>query len=172
MLSIAIVFFGFLLLVLQSTFALIVPFDLLVPNLALPVVLYMGLRDYPAWKGALLSFVLGYMMDVFAGSPMGLHTLVAVAIFLVSRVAALRLFLQGWVFEVVLTFVLSLIAGAMILTIRAIFDKDLSGLLIDLKIVTSRAVATALVAPLVFRVLTWLDRIVPQRRNEGRVVRR
>ncbi|MBW2277149.1 MAG: hypothetical protein JRF63_06630, partial [Deltaproteobacteria bacterium] len=87
--SVAIVVFGFLMLVVQSTFAHLVPLDLVVPNAALGIVLFMGLHDYNVTRGVLISFIIGYLMDAFAGSPMGLHTFVAVAVFLISRVAAL-----------------------------------------------------------------------------------
>lgn len=166
--SLAIVGLAFALLVLQSTFAHLVPFDLIVPNAALAVILYMGLHDYNAARGALISFAIGYLMDSFAGSPMGLHTFVAVAIFLVSRVAALRLFLQGWLFEILLSLALALLTSALLLGLRILFDEDFGSLLIHLKIVVSRAVATALVAPLVFRAMATLERATARRRSDGR----
>jgi rod shape-determining protein MreD len=170
--SASIILLSFLLLVLQSTFAHIVPWDMLVPSLSLPVVAYMGLHDFNSGRGAMISFVIGYLTDVFAGSPMGLHTLVAVAIFLFSRVAALRLFLQGWIFEIILTFLLALVSSMLILGIRALFDQDFGSLLIHLKIVTSRAVATAIIAPAVFKMTAWVDKSAPKRRDiDKRIIR-
>jgi len=132
----------------------------------------MGTHDYSAAQGAILSFIIGYLTDVFAGSPMGLHTLVTVAIFLISRVAALRLFLQGWFFEIILAFVLALISSLLILGFRALFDQDFGSLLIHLEIVTSRAVATAMVAPVVFKLMARVSLVAPRRRSsEGRVIR-
>jgi len=165
--SLAILILAFALLVLQSTFAHLVPLDYLVPNAALAVVLYMGLHDYNASRGALISFAIGYLMDSFAGSPMGLHTIVAVAIFLFSRVAALRLFLQGWLFEIILSFFLVLLASLLLLGLRLLFDEDFGSLLLHLKIVLSRAVATALVAPFVFRATGAVERLTAGRRGEG-----
>ena len=169
--SAAIIVLGFLLLVAQSTFAHLAPLDMFVPNAALAIVLYMGLHDYNAARGALISFAIGYLMDAFAGSPMGLHTFVTVALFLVSRVAALRLFLQGWIFEIILTFFLALFASGLVLGLRALFDQDFGSLLIHLKIVVSRAVATALVAPLVFKVMGWLERVTARHKADGKVLR-
>ncbi len=170
--SAVIILLSFLLLVAQSTFAHLVPWDMLVPSLTLPVVLYMGLHDYSASKGALISFAIGYLTDVFAGSPMGLHTLVTVAIFLISRVAALRLFLQGWFFEIILTFLLAFISSLLVLGIRALFDQDFGSLLIHLEIVVSRAVATAVAAPLIFRLTARIDEVTPRGRGgEGRIIR-
>lgn len=170
--SIAIIGLGFSLLAVQSALAQIVPWDMLVPSLGLPVILYMGLSGFNAGHGAILAFAIGYMTDVFAGSPMGLHTMVAVATFLVSRLAALRLFLQGWVFEMVLTFALALFSSILVLLLRALFDKDLSGLLVHLKIVSWRAAATAIAAPLVYRLTGWTAKASPGRRiGEGRATR-
>ena len=149
--------FAFFLLVFQSTFAHVVPWDMFVPNAALAVVLYMGLHDHDLGRGALISFGIGYMMDAFAGSPIGLFTFVSVAVFLISKVAAWRLFLQGWIFEIILSFFLALVAGGVILTIRALFDQDFGSLLSHLKIVLLRALATALVAPFVFRGMRWTE---------------
>ncbi|MDJ0762349.1 MAG: rod shape-determining protein MreD [Myxococcota bacterium] len=163
---------AFLLLVVQATFAHLVPWDMLVPSLSLPLVIFLGLHEENLSRGALVSFAVGYLSDVFAGSPMGLHTLVTVAVFLISRVAALRLFLQGWIFEIVLAFLLALLSSMFILGIRALFDQDIGSLLIHLKIVTSRAAATAVAAPVVFRITAGIEKVAPKRRaGEGRIYR-
>jgi rod shape-determining protein MreD len=167
----SIIALGFLLLVAQSTFAAVVPFDMVVPNAALAVVIYMGLHGYNAGYGAVISFALGYLMDAFAGSPLGLYTFVAVAVFLLSRIAALRLFLKGWVFEIVLTLFWAAVSGILVLLVRGLFDQDFRSLLTHLKIVLFRAAATAVVAPLVFRAMAWLERVTAKRKAEGRAFR-
>ncbi len=165
--------FSFLLLVLQSTFAHLVPWDMFVPNAALTVVLYMGLHDHDVGRGALVSFGIGYLMDAFAGSPIGLFTFVSVAVFLISKVAAWRLFLQGWIFEIILAFLLALAAGCVVLAIRALFDQDFGSLLSHAKIVVWRATATALVAPFVFRGMKWIEQVSARtKRSSGRKVLR
>lgn len=167
----AIIAFGFLLLVAQSAFAAVVPYDLVVPNAALAIVLYMGQRGYDGAKGSMIAFALGYLMDALAGSPLGLYTFVAVAVFLLSRIAALRLFLKGWFFEILLTLLWSIVAGVLLLLVRGLFDQDFRSLLTHLKIVVCRAAATAVVAPLVFRAMAWLESVTPQRKAEGRALR-
>lgn len=167
----SIIAFGFLLLVAQSTFAAAVPFDLIVPNAALAIVIYMGLHGYNAGYGAIISFVIGYLMDTFAGSPLGLYTFATVAVFLLSRIAALRLFLKGWIFEIVLTLVWAAVSGILVVLVRGLFDQDFRSLLTHLKIVFFRAAATAVVAPLVFRVMAWLERVTARRKAEGKAFR-
>ena len=166
--------FAFCLLVLQSTFAHMVPWDMFVPNAALTIVLYMGLHDHDLGRGALVSFGLGYMMDAFAGSPIGLFTFVSVAVFLISKLAAWRLFMQGWIFEIILAFLLALVAGGVILAIRALFDQDFGSLLSHAKIVVLRASATALVAPFVFNGMRWLEQFSTTAKRgarSGKVIR-
>jgi len=167
----AILLFGFLLLVAQSTIAHFLPIDMAVPNAALAIVLYMGLHDYDFTRGVLISFAIGYLTDVFAGSPMGLFTFVTVAVFLFSKVAALRLFLQGWVFEIILTFFLTLFAAGLVLLVRALFDHDFGSLLSHIKIVVSRAVVTAFVSPFIFRAMGWIERVTARRKAEGKALR-
>ena len=163
---------SFLLLVLQATFAHIISLDMFIPSLSFPVVLYIALHNYQSAHGAVLAFAIGYMTDVFAGSPMGLHTFITVAVFLVSRVAALRLFFQGWFFEIILVFLLALLSSTLLLLIRALFDKEFGGLLIHFKTVVSRSGATALMAPLIFGMTAWIDRVIPRRqRGKGRILR-
>lgn len=169
------ILFAFLLLVLQSSFAHLVPWDMFVPNAALTVVLYMGLHDHDLGRGAIVSFSIGYMMDAFAGSPIGLFTFVSVAVFLISKLAAWRLFLQGWIFEIILAWFLVLVAGGVVLAIRALFDQDFGSLLSHAKIVGLRAGATALVAPFVFAGMRWIEQFsVTAKRNasRGKVIRR
>ena len=169
--SFTIVVFGFFLLIVQSTLTHLLPWDMFVPNLPLMIMLYMGLYNYNAGKGAIISFCIGYMMDVFAGSPMGLFTFIAVAVFLFSRLAALQLFLQGWFFEIILAFLLTCIASGLILLLRALFDKDFGSLLLHVKVVVSRAVATAMIAPFIFRLMKWIEKITTRRRIDGKIIR-
>ena len=115
--------FGFVLLVLQSALAARVAMHPLTPNLLLPIVIFLGVQpEVGLLRGALISFVLGYLLDEFCGSPMGLQTFVLVASFMVARGAGIRLFLRGPLFQVALVFVASILAGGTILALRAIFS--------------------------------------------------
>ncbi len=153
--DLALLAFGFALLVLQTTALaplFVPPFT---PNLLLPLVVFLGVvQDLPIARGALMAFVLGYLMDLFGGSSMSVQTFLFVALFLLARGAGLRLFLRNPGFQFMLTFVLALLVGAATLALRAIFGQPAAfasgsafgaarGLLVP-------AVTTAAVAPLVF----------------------
>jgi rod shape-determining protein MreD len=169
--SLALIVLSFLLLVVQATFAQVTGLDIFIPSLSFPIVLYIALHDYNAAHGAILAFAIGYLNDIFAGSPMGLHTFVTVCVFLVSRGAALRLFFQGWIFEVILVFLFAFASRVLLLLLRALFDQDFDSLLLHFNIVVSRAGSTAVVAPVIFSIAEWIDRTFPRRqRRKGRIL--
>ncbi len=116
--------FGYLLLIVQSAVASRIALHPLTPNLLLPIVIFLGVQpEVGLLRGALISFVLGYLLDEFCGSPMGLQTFVLVATFMVARGAGIRLFLRGALFQVGLVFAASILAGGTILALRAIFSQ-------------------------------------------------
>lgn len=119
----ALLSFGFALLVGQAALGAIVTVHPFTPNLLLPIVIFLGVQnDVHLLRGALLSFLLGYLLDMFCGSPVGLCTFVLVATFMVARGAGIRLFLRGASFQIGLVFVASLLAGGTMLALRAIFS--------------------------------------------------
>lgn len=170
--NLALIGLGFVLLVAQAALATLVSAHTLAPNLLLPVVIYLGVsHDVHIVRGAALSFVLGYLLDSFCGSPMGLMTFVLVATFVVSRFAGLRFFLRGAAFQVGLTFLVSLLAGGTILALRAIFEQPAPfpagtpfGTLLSL---LGPAITTALVAPLIFAAVRRVEGLAARRRDEG-----
>jgi rod shape-determining protein MreD len=122
------------------------------PSLLLPLIVFMGVHEYALWRGALLSFGLGYLLDVFASAPIGLYTFTSVAIFVVSRVAGVRLAAQTVLTKIALAFCFSLLEGVVIVILTAIFGGDAVRTRALAVLVLPHAVSTALVAPLVFRV--------------------
>lgn len=170
--NLALVFLGFLLLVLHTAFATVFPVRLLAPNLLLPIAIHLGVSaEVSTMRGAAIAFVLGYLLDSFCGSPMGLLTFVLVGTFLVARFAGLRFFLRGPLFQLVLTFVVSVVAGGTIVALRAIFERPapfpVRTLWDTFVMVFGPAFATALVAPLIFAMVRRIDLLPSRRREEG-----
>ena len=62
---------GVVMLVLQGLVAYVGPSEYLAPVLVLPMVLYMSVGEFSLARGVSLSFVLGYLADVFAGGSIG-----------------------------------------------------------------------------------------------------
>jgi rod shape-determining protein MreD len=161
--SVTLVLFGFSLLVVQGALATLVPMHAFAPNLMLPIAIFLGISgEVHIVRGAVLCFVLGYLLDSFCGNPMGLWTFVLVAAYFMARGAGLRLVPQGPTFQVLLTFAMSLVSGGAILALRGIFENreflslDVGGSAVH---IAQSGVVTAVLAPLIFgvcrRIETW-----------------
>jgi rod shape-determining protein MreD len=122
------------------------------PSLVLPLVIFLGVHEHSMARGALLAFALGYFLDLVASAPMWLFTFITVANWWLSRVAGVRLTAQTFITRMSLGFVFALIESAMVLILLAVFGSDTRRPLEIGNIVLPRAIATALFAPLVFRI--------------------
>lgn len=122
----------------------------LTPSLLLPLVVFMGVHEYSMARGAALCFTLGYLLDVFAGAPVGLFTFITVATFVVARAAGVRLAAQTLITKIGLALVFALVQGVLIVVLTAIFGNDPARPRALIIIVAPHAIATAVLAPFVF----------------------
>lgn len=120
------------------------------PSLLLPLIVFMGVHEYSIARGAALAFLLGYLLDLFAGAPVGLFTFITVATFVVARAAGVRLAAQTFLTKVALAFVFGLVEGVLVVILTAIFGQDTARPRALALIVAPHAVSTAIFAPLVF----------------------
>jgi rod shape-determining protein MreD len=172
MTSVLVVLFGYALLVFQASIGTLIPMHSFAPNLMLPIAIFLGVSpEVQIVRGAAISFVLGYLLDSFCGSPMGLQTFVLTASFMVARGAGLRLFPQGTLFQMLLTFLMTLAFGATALALRAIFEQPQLSMLGEAMGDRSlfpfgAALATALISPLVFAGTRRLLALSSKKREE------
>lgn len=152
---------GVVMLVLQGLIAYVGPSEYLAPVLVLPMVLYMSVGEFSLARGVSLSFVLGYLADVFAGGSIGLWTFSLVSVFLLVRVAGLKLFLHGMVFQVLLTLVASIFVGVEMMALLLVFDRRPLAVVAAMGVVVAQGVATALTAPVVFGLMRRLPTGLP-----------
>jgi rod shape-determining protein MreD len=119
--SIATLAVGLLLLLLQSTVMEFAPVHLVTPSLGLLVVLYVGMATLKWAPGAavVVGFCLGYLFDLVSGAPRGVHAFVFISIALFARLLAWRLAVRGIVLTAAIAFVASMIAGFLIVVVRA-----------------------------------------------------
>jgi rod shape-determining protein MreD len=120
------------------------------PSLLLPLIVFMGVHEYSIARGAALAFLLGYLLDLFAGAPVGLFTFITVATFVVARAAGVRLAAQTFLTKVALAFVFGLVEGVLVVILTAIFGGDAARPRTLALLVAPHAVSTAIIAPLVF----------------------
>ncbi len=152
----AVLILGLGLLLAQGMFALVAPSDYLCPSLVLPLVLAMAVGEFTLARGVSLSFVMGYLTDASSGASMGLWTFTLVSVFLLARMAGLKLFLHGVVFQVLLTFVASMSAGVLMMGLLLVFDRRALAMGAALGLVASQSVWTAACAPAVFALVRRL----------------
>jgi len=143
---------GILLILIQGRVLSFVPIAGAMPNLVLPLVIFLGVHEHSMARGALLAFSLGYANDLLAAAPIGLFAFVYVALWWLARVAGVRLTAQTHITKALLSFAFSLAESIIILTMLAIFGSDAQKPLEISAFILPRACATAVLAPLVFLV--------------------
>ncbi len=161
---------GLLLILVQANlYRVIGRFELhgATPSLVLPLVIFLGVHETSTARGALLSFVIGYQLDVLASAPMGLFTFVMVLVWLLSRAAGVRLTAQTVLTRVSLAFGFSLIESFVVLTLLAIFGTDTRRPLEMGTVVLPRALATALCAPIIFSLAQKLHQSTQSSQQAG-----
>jgi rod shape-determining protein MreD len=121
------------------------------PSLVLPLILFMGVHEYPLPRGGSVAFILGYATDLIGIAPVGLYTFTYVALFLLARVAGVRLAAQTTVMQVVLVVAFALVQSFVILVLLAIFGRDPYVPRALYPLAWPHVLATGAVAPLVFR---------------------
>lgn len=128
-----------------------------IPALVLPLILFMGVHEYSLARGAAVAFVLGYATDVVGIAPVGLYTFTYVATFVLARAAGVRLAAQTTGMQVLLVGAFSLLQSTMLLVLLAIFGRDAWVPRVLYPLALPHAIATAAIAPLVFRAAQALD---------------
>ncbi|MBI4950972.1 MAG: rod shape-determining protein MreD [Myxococcales bacterium] len=121
------------------------------PSLLLPLIVFMGVHEYSLGRGAILCFVLGYLLDVVSAAPVGLYTFNVVAVFVVARAAGVRLAAQTFITKIALAFAFCLLEGLVVVILTAIFGGNAARSRALATLVLPHAISTALFAPLVFR---------------------
>lgn len=144
-------------LIVASSLQALSPWRLPTPELALLVVLYLGLGGRGTAPGHIfVALVIGYLADLFAGSPKGLESLTLGVTMLLARGASSRLDVATPWHTMVIALVAAVAHGLLQLAISSsLYAGDASA---ALRLVPPTAVTTALIAPLVFRWLSQLDR--------------
>jgi rod shape-determining protein MreD len=121
------------------------------PSLVLPLVIFLGVHEPSMPRGASLAFGIGYAEDLMSGAPVGLFTFISVAIWWLARVAGVRLTAQTALPRISLALAFSLVEGAMVLILLAVFGGDNRRPVEVASVVIPRSLATALFSPPVFR---------------------
>ena len=92
------------------------------PNLLLILIIYLSLGE-DLVQGAMLSYLLGCLQDVFAGSFLGLYGFVCLVTFLAAKISMRWLDTERSVLLLILVFFGTLFEGAMVLFLLATFAE-------------------------------------------------
>ena len=162
--NLTILLVAFLLLAFESPLLGRIQAEAFAPDLALVVVLYVGLTSrFEA--GLVLALSLGVLKDAFAlGSPIGMHMEILVIAFLITFRLSRRLALRSPLGVVLLTIVFSLGCGILELVLSLVFDRDFGVGARDaeliLKAMLPQALLTAPFGPILFWLFGRLDRFI------------
>jgi len=121
-----------------------------IPSLVLPLMVFLGLHEPSMSRGAAICAALGYASDLLASAPIGLFTVVSVALWWLARTAGVRLTAQTWWTTSALAFGFSLVESVLVLVLLAIFGADPQRPIEISTVALPRAAATALCSLFVF----------------------
>ncbi|CAN5144956.1 hypothetical protein BH09MYX1_BH09MYX1_07350 [soil metagenome] len=145
---------GFVLMIVQANLFRVIQLihvPGLVPSLVLPLVVFMGVREYPLAKGAATAFALGYGTDLLGMSPVGLYTFTYVALYVLARTAGVRLAAQTIWMQLALGFGFAALESITVLVLLAIFGRDPYVPRALYPMAFPHVLATAALSPLIFR---------------------
>jgi cell shape-determining protein MreD len=157
--SMIIVLVAFAMLLTQSSFSRVLAPYPLSPYLGLPLVFALGTTPgVRILRGAATAFAIGYLYDHFTANPLGFHTFVFVIGYLTAWLVGYLLSFRGIAFEVGLTFALTVFLGGLLEIIRGFTPGGMfwNGVTLTIALFAS-AFATALVAPVLFAMVRWID---------------
>lgn len=170
----AFLLFGLLLLFVQESLFRIPEFGFVPdwfrhPSLVLPLLMFMGIRDFSLVRGASLAFALGYATDLIGMSPIGLCTFTSVLVFVLARAAGFRVASRSRWVQVLVSFAFSVAQSAMTILLLRVFspNQDSWAVTMRMRFILPHALVTSLVA---LPVLALADLVLRHTRPERETV--
>jgi len=148
---------GLVFLLLQAT---VIPWLLPVylrPDLLLILLIYLGLNE-KFRSGALLAYLLGCLLDVFAGHYLGLNGFVFLALFFLTRLAVRWFNTESTMLLVTMVFWGTLAEGGLVMFALGVFAQAGDIWSMVLMNLFPRAIVSCLVAELLLLLLNQLQR--------------
>ena len=129
------------------------------PSLLVPLLVFVAVSETNIALAASVGFLLGYVLDVLSGAPIGLYTFTSVATVALARLAGLRIITQsGWA-RALLAGLFAGLGTLMTIVLLAIFGKGAYVPRAMFHLILPHAIATIVFAPLVFRAATRIAAI-------------
>lgn len=142
---------------LQTSLLPLVPMLPVVPDLLLVLTVWVGLRHHGV-GGVLGAMALGYLLDTFSGTTLGLNMFALTAAYLSTYVLALTVWTEGGVSSVLVTFAAGCVRD-FALGVAVVLTGDPAPYWRHLvQFVFLDALAAACLAPFVFAFVRWEGR--------------
>lgn len=124
-------------------------------ELSLVLAIYAGFR-MNVYRGALLSFLLGFFLDCMMGSISGLFTLLYVCIFFISSLVSLRVYAEEMVLIMLFTFLCAIFEGLMIVLFYIIiYDINMFNNMI--RVFVPQALVIGVLSPWIFKLFSYIE---------------
>ena len=134
-----------------------------VPDLALIIIVYMGIFRNPI-RGGVIAFCLGYMTDLFSGQLFGQYALVFVVVFYAMRLLGKLFYMRSMVSQVIVVGIMTLLAKLIAAGIGLYAMPNVGGLMgsVDYKLLGPQLALNLVFAPIVFRLMFKLEEMTSQ----------
>jgi rod shape-determining protein MreD len=150
---------GFLTMVVLAPIGRVLPSWLPLPSIPVLVTLYLALGVRGSHSaGAACAAALGYVTDLLAGAPKGTYILALLIVYFTVRGLSSRLYVQGRLSQIGVSFAASLFAAALAVSIHVALPPR--GAWSALRLAPAEAAMTAALAAPYFYLLWRLDRRV------------
>lgn len=130
-----------------------------VPNLVLVLVVYLGLH-YHGVGGVVGAFLLGYFLDTFSGTILGVQASACTAAYVVAYLISRTLWTEDGLPAMIVVFLAALVHTLVAYAVVVLVDRAWPGWHVVVRRGLAQAVLAALVTPWVFRVLSWERRLL------------
>lgn len=153
-------------LALETTIPHWLPIGMLAPNLVLILAVDLGMKHHGA-LGAMMAFAMGYAIDSFSGTHLGLNAFMLTLIYLIAYALSRYLISTSTAIGVVVVFIGAILTGLANSIGSAGFDvgPGTTGLMPRLAL---QGAVSALFTPLVFSIMGWGKRVVGLRARSVR----
>lgn len=147
-------------MLLQTTVgAVVTPLTEVVPNLVLVLAVYLGLRHHGV-GGVAGAFVLGYFLDTFSGTLLGVHAAACTAAYVVAYLIARTLWTEDGLPAMIVVFLAALVHTVVAHGVVVLVDRAWPGWLVVARHGLEQATLATILTPWLFRFLHWERRVL------------
>jgi rod shape-determining protein MreD len=150
---------GSIALLLQTTLLHSLTGGRVIPDLVLILCVYLGLHEHNV-GGATGAFLLGYLLDSFSGSLVGLNAFALTTVYLVVYLMSRRLWMDNALSSIAMVFLATLLKGIAIVGALAAYlaiDRVSLG---AAEVLLAEALLAAALTPAVFALLGRVKRVL------------